>query len=194
MQTPSFSLDCLPLSHSVPTVGYRLIEPDGRRMLPEKLASFGVTGSDVGRLQREGYLIVGGQRIAVEQVSEQRRGQRFAFVMDTRLCDAAFALADGADMLVCESTFTEAESPLARDYGHLTAAQAGWIAAESRVRLLVLTHFSQRYGDDEQQRFADEAGAVFNGDIVVAEDLARIPLPHRRPAQRTLPSTAQSID
>jgi ribonuclease Z len=51
--------------------------------------------------------------VSLEQVSEPRRGQRFAFIMDTRLCDAAFALADGADMLVCESTFADAEAALA---------------------------------------------------------------------------------
>ena len=39
--------------------------------------------------------------------------------MDTRLCDAAFALADQADMLVCECTFAETEAGFARDYGHL---------------------------------------------------------------------------
>jgi Metal-dependent hydrolases of the beta-lactamase superfamily III len=76
--------------------------------------------------------------VTLEQVSEPRPGQRFAFVMDTRLCDAAFALADRADMLVCESTFANAEAALARDYGHLTAGQAGQIAAQAGVRLLVL--------------------------------------------------------
>ena len=81
----------------------------------------------------------------MEQVSEPRPGQRFAFIMDTRMCDAAFALADRADMLVCESTFANAEAGLARDYGHLTAGQAGQLAAQAGARLLVLTHFSQRY-------------------------------------------------
>jgi ribonuclease Z len=38
--------------------------------------------------------------VTLEQVSGPRRGERFAFIMDTRLCDAAFALADGADVLV----------------------------------------------------------------------------------------------
>jgi ribonuclease Z len=42
-------------------------------------------------------------------------------------------------MVICESTFADAEAALARDYGHLTAGQAGRIAAESRARLLVLT-------------------------------------------------------
>ena len=57
-------------------------------------------------------------------------------------------------MLVCESTFANAEATLARDYGHLTAGQAGQIAARARVRLLVLTHFSQRYESDSRWRGA----------------------------------------
>src|SRR6202035_2176625 len=102
--------------------------------------------------QREGGMVIGGRRLTVEQVSEPRRGQRFAFIMDTRLCDAAFELADGADMLVCESTFADAEAARAREWGHLTAGQAGRIAAEAGARLLVLTHFSQRYEHDDIQR------------------------------------------
>jgi ribonuclease Z len=44
---------------------------------------------------------------------------------------------------------------------------------------LVLTHFSQRY-QEASRRYADEAAAVFSGDIVVAEDLMRVPVPARR--------------
>jgi ribonuclease Z len=182
-EVSAFRLEARALSHSVPTVGYRLTEPDGRRMLPEKLAAAGVTGPDIGRLQREGQLVADGRTVTVEQVSEPRPGQRFAFVMDTRLCDAVFALADRADMLVCESTFANAEAGLARDYGHLTAGQAGQVAAQSGARLLVLTHFSQRYesGSEGDKRLAGEAAASFGGKIVLARDLDRIPVPARRP-------------
>jgi len=153
-------------------------------MLPDRLAALGITGPDVGRLQREGLLEAGGRMVTVEQVSEPRPGQRFAFVMDTRLCDAAFALADRADMLVCESTFANAEAALARNYGHLTAGQAGQIAAQAGARLLVLTHFSQRYehGPDGDQRLAGEAAAAFGGEVVLARDLDRVPVPPRRVA------------
>jgi ribonuclease Z len=178
-EASSFRLEARRLSHGVPAFGYRLVEPDGRRMLPDKLAASGITGPDVGRLQRQGSVPVGDQMVKVEQVSEPRPGQCFAFVMDTRLCDAAFALADRADMLVCESTFANGEAALAREYGHLTAGQAGRIAAESRARLLVLTHFSQRYGPDDAPRLAGEAAMVFGGQVVVARDLDRIPVPHR---------------
>jgi ribonuclease Z len=179
-QAPGFRLDARRLSHRVPAIGYRLSEPDGRRMLPERLAARGIAGPDIGLLQRHGGLDVNGQRVTLEEMSEPRRGQRFAFIMDTRLCDAAFALADGADMVVCESTFLAEDAALAPAYGHLTAAEAGRIAGESGARLLVLTHFSQRYAHQEPRRFADEAATAFGGAIAVAADLDRIPVPRRR--------------
>jgi ribonuclease Z len=182
IETPSFRLESRYLSHGVPAIGYRLAEPDGRRMLPDRLAALGIAGPDVGRLQREGAVLAGGRRVTVEQVSEARPGQRVAFIMDTRLCDAAFALADRTDMLICESTFADTEAALAREYGHLTAGQAGRIAAEAQARLLVLTHFSQRYDHDPDggRRLADEAAAVFGGEVVLARDLTRVPVPPRR--------------
>jgi ribonuclease Z len=175
---PFGTLSARRLDHPVETYGYRLVEPDGRRMLPERLAAHGIAGPDVGLLQRTGRLETPSGPVTLDEVSEPRRGQRFAFVMDTRLCDAVHALADGADLLVIESTFLDADVDLAEAYGHLTAAQAARVAAECGVRRLVLTHFSQRYEDPTL--FAAEAARHFDGDIVVAEDLMRVAVPPRR--------------
>lgn len=173
--TGVYTLEAALLSHPVESYGYRLVEPDGRRMLPERLAAHGIKGPDVGRLQREGVL--GG--VSLDDVSEIRRGQRFAFVMDTRLCDGVYTLADGCDMLVIESTFLEEDSELAAEHGHLTAAQAARVALDCGVRHLVLTHFSQRYTEpDDFERQARDAG--FEGELTVAHDLLRVPLPKRR--------------
>nr|WP_062340672.1 ribonuclease Z [Herbidospora sakaeratensis] len=169
------TLTARPLSHPVDAYGYRLDEPSGRRMIPAELARFGIGGAQVGALQREGRL----GEVTLEQVSEPRRGQSMAFVMDTRLCDNVHELADGVDLLVVESTFLTPEAALAHDYGHLTAAQAGQVAADAGVRKLVLTHFSERYGHDDERRFAEEAAKAYSGDIVVARDLMRVPVPKR---------------
>lgn len=171
-------LRAMRLDHGVESFGYQLIEPGGRRMLPELLDRFGITGEEVGQLQRTGSLRVGPRTVTVEQVSVVRQGQRFAFVMDTRLCDAVYELADRADLLVIESTFMESEARLATEYGHLTTRQAAAVAAESGVRTLVLTHFSNRY--DDPQRFYEEAAEIFGGEVVVAADLSRITVPSRR--------------
>jgi ribonuclease Z len=166
------------LEHPVDTFGYRLVEPDGRRIRPERLAEFGIAGPAVGELARAGRLDVAGRTVTLDEVSEARPGQRFAFVMDTRLCDAVFTLADGVDLLVIESTYLDADAQLAADNFHLTAAQAGQIAARCGVRRLVLTHFSQRY--DDPAAFRAEASRYFDGDIVVAADLTRVEVPCRR--------------
>ncbi|GHG01342.1 ribonuclease Z [Streptomyces filamentosus] len=172
--TDAFTLEARRLSHPVESFGYRLVEPDGRRLLPERLAAHGIAGPDVGRLQREGAL--GG--VTLDEVSELRRGQRFAFVMDTRLCDGVHALAEAADMLVIESTFLDADVRLAEDHGHLTAGQAAAVARDAGVRHLVLTHFSQRYSDpSEFERQARAAG--FEGELSIAQDLMRVPVPKR---------------
>ena len=177
---PAFRLEARPLSHRVPAVGYRLTEPDGRRMLPAELAARGISGPDIGRLQREGSLQQNGSLVTLADVSAPRRGQKFAFIMDTRLCDAAFELADDTDLLVCESTFADADAALAREYAHLTAGQAGQIAAAAGARRLVLTHFSQRYDDaGALAQLRRDAAAAFDGDIILAADLDRVPVPAR---------------
>ncbi|MFE7977189.1 ribonuclease Z [Streptomyces shenzhenensis] len=173
--TPAYTLEARGLSHPVESYGYRLVEPDGRRMLPERLAAHGIAGPDIGRLQRAGVL--GG--VTLDDVSEVRRGQRFAFVMDTRLCDGVHALAEGCDLLVIESTFLDEDAGLAVEHGHLTAGQAARAARDAGVRHLVLTHFSQRYPDPaEFERQARAAG--FEGELTVAHDLLRVPVPKRR--------------
>ncbi|MGY0061843.1 ribonuclease Z [Streptomyces sp. LZ34] len=178
-RTAGYTLEARRLSHPVESYGYRLTEPDGRRMLPERLAAYGIRGPEVGRLQREGTLEREGRTVTLEDVSEMRRGQRFAFVMDTRLCEGAHDLAQGCDLLVIESTFLDEDEPLAVEYGHLTAGQAARLAAEAGVRHLVLTHFSQRYGDPSDfERQARAAG--FEGELTVAQDLMSVALPKRR--------------
>ncbi|MEV7417912.1 ribonuclease Z [Streptomyces sp. NPDC089919] len=171
---PSYTLEARLLSHPVESFGYRLTEPDGRRIRPDLLARHGIKGPDVGRIQRAGVL----DGITLEQVSEHRPGQSFAFVMDTRLCEGVTALAEGCDMLVIESTFLDEDVRLATEHGHLTAGQAAKVAAGAGVRHLVLTHFSQRYTEPEAfERQARAAG--FTGELTVAQDLLRIPLPKR---------------
>jgi ribonuclease Z len=169
-----FTLSAQRLSHPVETYGYRLVETDSRRMLPGRLAAYGIAGPDISRLQRTGEL----RGVRLEEVSEPRPGQRFAFVMDTRMCDAVHALAQDCDLLVIEATFLDEDAALAEEHGHLTAGQAGAVAASAGVRSLVLTHFSQRYTD--ASLFARQARkAGFEGELTVAEDLSRVPVPKR---------------
>ncbi|MCK2219860.1 ribonuclease Z [Actinomadura sp. ATCC 31491] len=163
------------LSHPVESYGYRVQEPPGRRMLPAKLAAHGIRGPEVGELQRTGSV----RGVTLEECSEPRPGQGFAFVMDTRLCDTVFELASGVDLLVIEATFLSGESALAKEYGHLTAYEAGVVAADAGVRRLVLTHFSERYGFGDEPAFVAEVRRSYDGEVVLARDLMKVPVPRR---------------
>jgi len=160
-----------PLRHGVDTLGWRIEEPDRRHLLEDRLAAHGIVGPDVGQLVRAGRLETPAGTVTYEELSVPRRGQRFAFVMDTARCEGASELAHGADLLVTESTFLEVDAPLAAAHLHLTARQAGRLAADAGAGRLLLTHFSARTPHEEE--FAAEA-ATEHGDVVAARDLSRV--------------------
>lgn len=178
----AFSIRAEPLQHGVECFGFRLQEPDSVTMNPEALDRLGVQGADRARLRDQGQLEVttaaGTSRtVRLEEVSARRPGQSVAVVMDTRLCDTAFSLARGVDLLICESTYLSEHTQEAHDHGHLTAAQAATIARDAGARRLVLTHFSQRYPRVEP--FLEEASRI-HPDVVAAKDGLRVPVPARR--------------
>ena len=174
-----FELRAQPLEHRVTTFGYRLVEPDAVGLDRERLDRLGLVGPDVGRLLDQGWLDTETGRVELADVSEPRPGQSMAFVMDTAPCAGAAVLADRADLAVFESTYLDEHRHLAADYRHLTAAQAGQLAAAAGVRRLVLSHFSARYR--EVGVFAAEA-AAHHPDVIEAEDLAVVEVPQPTPS------------
>ena len=176
----AFALSAAFLDHGPDTIGWRIQEPDGRRMDRVALEELGVAGPAIAKLRSAGTLTLSDGRVVhLDDVSEPRVGQVFAFVMDTRWCDAAVAIARDADLLVAEATFASEDADLATAYGHLTARQAGELAAVAGARRLVITHFSQRYRD-VAALLAEACAGFPGGDVVAANDLDRIDVPKRR--------------
>jgi ribonuclease Z len=166
------------LDHGVPAYGYRLEERAGRTFLPERLAAAGVAGAAVARLAREGAIDVDGRTVTLAEVSVERRGTVFAFVMDTRACPGAVALARDADLLVMEATYAGDDQAMATAHGHCTAADAARTARDAGARALAITHFSQRYTTTDAH--LAEAREIFPATVAL-EDLARVAIPRHRP-------------
>lgn len=175
-ETKDFKLSAARLEHSIDTFGFRLEEHARMRLDAGRLAALGISGPRVGELQRRGVLEVEGRTVRLEDVGERREGQAFAFVMDTRPCTNAARLAEGVDLLVCESTYLDSERQEAHDHFHMTARQAAELAREAKARRLVLTHFSQRYEDTAP--FVQEAQACV-ADVVAVRDLDHVEVPKR---------------
>jgi ribonuclease Z len=171
-----YVLSALRLEHTVESWGYRVEAPARWRADPAALAALGLKGRPVGDLLRDGEVAHAGRTVRREEVAALVPGRSFAFVMDTRRCDAAVELARGVDLLVCESTYRASEATEAWERGHLTAADAAGIAREAGARRLVLTHFSQRHPDVDG--FLADAREGFP-DVHAVRDLDRIEVPGR---------------
>jgi ribonuclease Z len=147
LSSDKYDLLAAPVEHSVPTVAYAFVERDTRRIDLEKAASLGIKpGPLLGRLQRGQAVEHAGRRVTPEMLTYLQRGRKVVYVMDTSLTEMAIRLAEEADVLICESTFSaDQHQEKAEEYGHLSARDAAQIARAANARQLVLTHFSQRY-------------------------------------------------
>lgn len=76
-------------------------------------------------------------------------GQKIVYATDFSTSkanhDAVVALAQGADVLICEASFAQEDRDQAERTGHMCASNAGLIAREANVGLLVPFHLSVRY-------------------------------------------------
>lgn len=172
-----YTIESYKLDHTVESWGYRIKENDSVSLLPERLEEFGIRGQEIRKLKNNGAIEINGKTVSVEECSIEKKGQSFAFVMDTRLCENAFRLAENVDLLVCESTYLATETTEAISNGHLTATQAAEIAVQANANLLVLTHFSQRY--QNIQDFLAEAVEIHPNTFVV-KDGDFVDLPKRK--------------
>ena len=172
-------LQAFPVDHRISAVGWLLAE-DGRpgRFHPERAASLGVPeGPLYGELQRGRAVTVNGRVIQPSEVVEPpRRGRRLAVSGDTRPCPGTALAARGADLLVHEATFGDAEEVRARETMHSTAREAARVAREAGVARLALTHLSTRYDQDPSPLLA-QAAEEFQGELFVAHDGLAVELP-----------------
>ena len=160
------------VDHRVPAYGYALIEDERPGRFDEARArELGVTpGPDFGRLQ-QGEPV--GDVTPDQVLGPARPGRKVVLAGDTAPCEMTEVVSHGADLLVHEATFSEEDAERARETGHSTARGAAELAARAGVKLLALTHVSQRYAGPELR---DEAREVFENTIV-PRDFDRVEIP-----------------
>ncbi len=77
--------------------------------------------------------------------------------------DAVLALCDGADLLIHDAQYTEAEFPEKSNWGHCTADYAVQVAKESGVRRLALFHHDPTHHDDAVDEILAHARQLARG-------------------------------
>jgi ribonuclease BN (tRNA processing enzyme) len=95
----------------------------------------------------------------------ERHGKSVVFTGDADYDQSLNEFAKGADLLITDCSFPEAQ----KVPGHMSARECGMTAHHAVVAKLVLSHIYPSRTPD-RDRIA-ESSAVFSGDIVLAEDL-----------------------
>jgi ribonuclease Z len=181
LERDGYRILVFPVHHGVSAVGYALDEPDRPGEFDAAAAdALGIPfGPERGELQRgESVTLDDGAVITPDAVvGEARKGRRIVITGDTAPVETVRVLAEGADVLVHEATFSEEERDRAEDTLHSTARQAAEVAAAAGVRLLALTHFSPRYFGPE---LLEEAQAVFAATVAPRDfDVIEVPFAER---------------
>lgn len=157
-----------------PSIGYALVEQERRgRFNPQLAAELGIPEGPLwGKIHRGESITLDDGRVIDPSVlvGQTRPGRRVVITGDTRPCATTILAAEGADLLVHESTFAEEEAARAVETGHSTAKEAAQVAKMAGVRQLVLTHVSARYTRDARE-LEDEARAIFPNTRVAKDGL-----------------------
>jgi ribonuclease Z len=174
LDVAEFTVDCFPVRHrDTDSFGFVFESQVRRHLLPDRLALLGVPDGPVRKVLADGKpaTLGDGRTIDPDDVlGPPAKAKKLVVVGDTETTEDLSQHAGGADVLVIEATFLERDSAMACDYGHLTAAKAAALAAESGVTQLVLTHISGRYPKEE---ILAEAARIFPNSRVAA-DLDRV--------------------
>jgi ribonuclease Z len=183
LERGDYDLQTFPVAHEVSAIGYALVErPRPGRFDVDTADALGIpAGPERGALQAgESVTLPDGRAITPDSVvGPARPGRKLVLAGDTAPAASVLEAAYRADVLVHEATFCEEERDRARETAHTTAVQAAEIALRSEVRLLVLTHLSNRYFGPDVAR---EARATFPETVVPKDfDVVEIPFPERGP-------------
>jgi ribonuclease Z len=202
LERDGYRILVFPVHHGVSAVGYAVDELDRPGEFDAAAAdALGIPfGPERGALQRGESVTLGdGPAVTPDAVlGVARRGRRLVITGDTAPVETVRALAEGADVLVHEATFSEDERERAAETLHSTARQAAEVGAAAGVRLLALTHFSPRYFGPE---LLEEARAVFASTVAPRDfDVIEVPFAERgepqlvrrgaRPPRSELPGAA----
>jgi ribonuclease Z len=175
-----YSIMAIRTEHSVPSIGYALIENERvGRFDRQKAIELGIPpGPLFSKLHKGESVEIDGKVIhSKDVVGESRPGRKIVYTGDTRPCKTVLEASRDSDLLIHDSTLADDQQEWAIESMHSTAREAALLAKEANVMKLVLTHISSRYSDDATP-LLKEAKEIFQ-NVIVADDLLELEVPFR---------------
>jgi len=181
-EEPAFKISVAILDHSIPCLGLAIKERFHVNINKDRLTALGLeTGPWLtgfkqalydGRDSESEFEVKAGsnqtQRFRLGELADQvamiTPGQKIAYIADVAYSsknqEKIISLAKDADHLFIEAAFLEVHNDIAAEKHHLTARQAGTLAARAGAKQFTVFHFSPRYADQEHL-LQEEAGEAY---------------------------------
>ncbi|HEM6190852.1 TPA: ribonuclease Z [Streptococcus suis] len=179
LETDKFTVFAEKLDHTIPCVGYRVIQKDLEGTLDaEALRAAGVPfGPLFGKIKNGQNVTLedGTEIIASDYLSPPRPGKVVTILGDTRKCHASVRLAVNADVLVHEATYGKGDEKIARKHGHSTNMEAAQVAKDAGAKQLLLNHISPRFLSKDIGQLRKDASTIFE-QVHIVKDLEEIEL------------------
>jgi phosphoribosyl 1,2-cyclic phosphodiesterase len=101
-------------------------------------------------------------------------GRAFVFVTDTEHVpdkpdENVLGIIEGADLVVYDSTYTDAEFPAKVGWGHSTWQEGVRLCRSANVKKMAIFHHDPEHDDQFMEELEDEARRTWDG-IIVARD------------------------
>jgi len=169
-QGDDFDIAAFPVRHRGPDCfGFVFQEHSRRPFLNEKANALGVPQGPERRTLVKGLPITlaDGRVIYPDDVlGELQPGTKLVITGDISEIDGLERIARNAHALITEATYMESDAEIARQNGHITAAQAARLAQRAGVQQLILTHISGRYRERDLEA---EARAIFPNTVIARD-------------------------
>lgn len=190
LETPGWTISTAILDHGIPCLAFSIQEKYHINIKKDRISALGL---EVGPwiMDFKQALLAGSDPTSIFQVMDSKspqrdvsyelgwlsreiavitRGQKITYITDAVFSKANVAkmvnLSQKSDHLFVEAAFLEAHRHMAEGKNHLTARQAGTVAAMAGVRQFTIFHYSPRYTGLEDL-LIEEAIRAYN----------RLPLP-----------------
>jgi ribonuclease Z len=169
-ETNDFYLGSEKMTHAIPCNGYVFVKKGQIRIDKNKLKKEKIpNGPLLGELKKGKDIVHNSKKYYAKKLTYKEEDKKVSFILDTSINKKIIPFVKNSDLLICESTFSEDLTDIAKEHNHLTSRQAAEIAKKSGSKKLILTHLSQRY-EKNKNKILNESKKVFKNSII-AEDL-----------------------
>ena len=164
------TIQSFPLSHKIPTTGFKIIEKQKERKLIAAKVKRDSIKIEHLHILKSGKDAVGenGEVISYEKYTKESPPARsYAFCSDTKYYESVVPHVTDVTLMYHEATFTELFIDRAKATMHTTAQQAAKIARSANAGKLLMGHLSARYGSGDEHVL--EATPIFENCEVVED-------------------------